>query len=226
MHESELKRLLEATADAAFAVDPQGRIRTWNSEAARMFGCDASSVFERPCAAVVNGHSASGTQVCKENCFTLQRACGSLDRRSGGTDRGNIANFDMEARPKGRPSFWVNVSVLVATDLHTGRRLVVHLVRDISNRRRAERFAAEVVGLTRRLESGGDGGELPPTPPLTAQELRILELIRDGDGSEEIARELEIGIGTLRNHIHDLNRKLGTHSRLEALMQAVKRGLV
>jgi PAS domain S-box-containing protein len=224
MHESELMRLLEGTADAAFAVDTQGRIRTWNRAAARMFGCDASSVLERACAAVVNGYSASGTQVCKENCFTLARACGS--RRSGQTDNGNIANFDMEARPKGRPPFWVNVSVLVAADLHTERRLVVHLVRDISNRRRAERFAAEVVGLTRRLESGGDGGELPPTPPLTAQELRILELIRNGHGSDEIARELEISIGTLRNHVHDLNRKLGTHSRLEAVMQAAKRGLI
>jgi len=132
----------------------------------------------------------------------------------------------MEARPEGRPSFWVNVSILVATDLHTERRLIVHLVRDISNRRRAERFAAEVVGLTRRLENGRDGGELPPTQPLTAQELRILELIRDGHGSEEIACELEISIGTLRNHVHDLNRKLGTHSRLEAVMQAAKRGLI
>jgi len=132
----------------------------------------------------------------------------------------------VEARPKGRPSFWVNVSVLVATDLHTERRLIVHLVRDISKRRRTERFAAEVVGLTRRLESGRDDGEVPPTQRLTAQERRILELIRDGHGSEEIARELEISIGTLRNHVHDLNRKLSTHSRVEAVMQAAKRGLI
>ena len=118
MHESELMRLLEGTADAAFAVDPQGRIRTWNKAAARMFGCDASSVLERPCAAVVNGHSASGTQVCKQDCFTLRRA-GS--RRS---DHGSIANFDMQARPKRRPPFWVNLSVLVAIDPHTERRLV------------------------------------------------------------------------------------------------------
>ena len=83
-----------------------------------------------------------------------------------------------------------------------------------------------MLSLSHRLESGKTSDELPPTPPLTAQELRILELIRDGHGSEEIARELEISIGTLRNHIHDLNRKLGTHSRLEALMHAVKRGLV
>lgn len=38
--------------------------------------------------------------------------------------------------------------------------------------------------------------------------------------------KLGISIGTLRNHIHHLDRKLGTHGRLEALVQALKRGLI
>jgi hypothetical protein len=38
--------------------------------------------------------------------------------------------------------------------------------------------------------------------------------------------KLGISIGTLRNHIHHLDRKLGSHGRLEALVQALKRGLI
>jgi DNA-binding CsgD family transcriptional regulator len=226
MHESELMRLLEGTADAAFAVDLEGRIQTWNKAAERMFGCDASSALQRPCAALVNGRSANGAQVCRHGCFTLECARANLSDQSGRAKGGNIANFDMEARPRGRPSFWVNVSLLLAVDPHTERRLAVHFVREIENRKRAEHFTAEVLSLAHRLESSKDGGELPPTPSLTVQEQKVLELLRDGNGTEDVARKLEIGIGTLRNHLHHLNRKLGTHSRLEAVMQALKRGLI
>jgi DNA-binding CsgD family transcriptional regulator len=137
----------------------------------------------------------------------------------------SLSNFDMEARPEGRPAFWANVSLLVADDPHTEQRLVVHFVRDIANRKRAEHFAAEVLSLARRLTTG-KGGELTPAPSLTAQERTILELLRDGDGTREIGRKLEMSAGTLRNHILHVNRKLGTHSRVEAVMQAVKRGLI
>ncbi len=111
-------------------------------------------------------------------------------------------------------------------DPHTDRRLVVHLARDIGNRRCAEQFTAEVVDLVRRLAFGKASCQLPPAPAVSRQERRILELLHEGNGTEEIARKLGIGIGTLRNHIHHLDRKLGTHSRLEALMQALRRGLI
>jgi DNA-binding CsgD family transcriptional regulator len=31
---------------------------------------------------------------------------------------------------------------------------------------------------------------------------------------------------TLRNHLYHVNRKLGTHNRLEAVVHAVRRGLI
>jgi len=198
MHESELSLLLEGTADAAFAVDLQGRIRTWNRAAERMFGCHASSVLQHPCAAVINGQSATGAQVCKEDCFTLEHARSARSQLSCRADDSNIANFDMQARPRGRQPFWVNVSLLVLDDPHTERCLVVHFARDIENRKRDERFTAEVVALVRGLASGKGSAELPPTPSLTIQERRILELLHEGSSTEEIARKLGISIGTLR----------------------------
>lgn len=226
MHESELALLLEGTADAAFAVDLNGQIRAWNHAAERMFGCDASSACQRPCSTVINGHGAGGTRVCRVNCSTLERARRALAAPRGRAHDHHIANFDLEARPSNRAPFWVNVSLLVVDDPDARRRRVVHFVRDIADRKRAEQLAAKVVGLVRGSAYGKDTADLSPTLPVTAQERRILELLREGNGTKEMARKLGISLGTLRNHIHHLDRKLGTHGRLQAVMQAVKRGLI
>jgi DNA-binding CsgD family transcriptional regulator len=42
----------------------------------------------------------------------------------------------------------------------------------------------------------------------------------------DIARELHISSQTLRNHLHHINQKLGTHTRLEAVIHAIRRRLI
>jgi DNA-binding NarL/FixJ family response regulator len=66
----------------------------------------------------------------------------------------------------------------------------------------------------------------PPAEVLTSHERQILQLFDAGNNSASIARTLRISAQTLRNHLHHINRKLGTHSRLEALTQAKQRGLI
>lgn len=224
MQDSELASLLEGTADAAFAVDLQGQIRTWNRAAMCLFGCEPSLTIGRPCAAVVNGRREGGSPVCRQDCQRLERLRRTANHRRTRYLGAEGTDFDIEAHPPGRAPFWCNVSLLVATDAHTDRCLVVHFVRNIDDRKRAERFASDVRELVHRLESGLRAA-VSGFPPLTAQEERILELLRRGVGTKEIARRLEIGTGTLRNHVHHLHQKLGTHSRLEAVVTAEKRGL-
>lgn len=65
-----------------------------------------------------------------------------------------------------------------------------------------------------------------PVSPLTDHEVRILRLFANGKNSSEIARTLGITLPTLRNHLHAINEKLRTHNRLEAVMHAMKRGLI
>jgi DNA-binding CsgD family transcriptional regulator len=62
--------------------------------------------------------------------------------------------------------------------------------------------------------------------PLSAQDCRILELFASGANAAAIARKLRISAQTLRNHLHRINRKLRTHSRLEAVTHARRRGLI
>ena len=47
-----------------------------------------------------------------------------------------------------------------------------------------------------------------------------------GRNSTTIARKLSISAQTLRNHLHHINRKLRTHTRLEAVTHAQQRGLL
>lgn len=53
-----------------------------------------------------------------------------------------------------------------------------------------------------------------------------MRLFSDGKNSAESARALGIGLQKLRNHLHHVNDKLGTHSRLQAVMHAMHRKLI
>jgi DNA-binding CsgD family transcriptional regulator len=61
---------------------------------------------------------------------------------------------------------------------------------------------------------------------LSEHERRILMLFAEGKNSATIARTLRISAQTLRNHLHHINRKMRTHSRLEAVTHAQRRGLI
>jgi len=50
--------------------------------------------------------------------------------------------------------------------------------------------------------------------PLTARELEIATLVADGRTNAEIAAELYLAPGTIKNHVANIQRKLGTRNRV------------
>jgi len=54
----------------------------------------------------------------------------------------------------------------------------------------------------------------------------VLHRLSEGKSPAEIIGELDISPQTLRNHLHHINQKLGTHSRLEAVTHAIRRKLI
>ena len=62
--------------------------------------------------------------------------------------------------------------------------------------------------------------------PLTARELDVLRLIRDGHRYKEIARKLGIAETTVSFHIQNLVQKLGANDKTHALTIAIRRGLL
>jgi PAS domain S-box-containing protein len=61
---------------------------------------------------------------------------------------------------------------------------------------------------------------------LTPREREILQTLAEGLNSHEIAERLYISLRTERNHMTSILTKLGAHSRLQALIFAVRHGVV
>lgn len=61
---------------------------------------------------------------------------------------------------------------------------------------------------------------------LTSREREVLQSLADGLSDQEIAERLYVGVGTVRTHLRSLLLKLEVQSRLQALVFAVRHGLV
>jgi DNA-binding CsgD family transcriptional regulator len=65
-----------------------------------------------------------------------------------------------------------------------------------------------------------------PGQPLTQSETRVLRYLPTHLGAPEIAAELYLSANTVRTHLRHLYRKLGAHSRHEAVQRARAVGLL
>jgi DNA-binding NarL/FixJ family response regulator len=65
-----------------------------------------------------------------------------------------------------------------------------------------------------------------PTPKLTDRELEVLKLVAQGLNNREIAKRLFISENTVKNHVRNILEKLQLHSRMEAVMYAVREKLL
>ena len=62
----------------------------------------------------------------------------------------------------------------------------------------------------------------PETYPagLSSREVEVLRLVASGMSNAEISRALFVSLATVKKHINNIYRKLGTHSRTSALARA------
>jgi two-component system response regulator DesR len=60
--------------------------------------------------------------------------------------------------------------------------------------------------------------------PLTEREMDVLGLVADGKNTKEIASQLCITIGTVRNYISTIMDKLGVSNRIEAITHSKEKG--
>ena len=85
----------------------------------------------------------------------------------------------------------------------------------------------KVLDLSKQLSSVGEASvRAAPISPLSEQEKHILRLFAEGKDSDDVARIPGISPQTPRNHLHNINQKLQTHNRLEAVMNAIQRKLI
>jgi DNA-binding NarL/FixJ family response regulator len=64
------------------------------------------------------------------------------------------------------------------------------------------------------------------TPSLTERELEVVKALARGKSNKEIARDLDISERTVRNHASNIYKKLHIFDRTQAVIYAVRHGLV
>src|SRR5918994_37527 len=138
-------------------------------------------------------------------------AAAGRPRRDQGV-RGESVADDRQARPRGAGDA---IRVLIVDDhalFRRGLEMVLEQEDDV-----------EVVG------EAGDGAEAIEK----AQELmpdvvlmEVLKLVAKGHNNRDIAKELYISENTVKNHIRNILEKLHLHSRMEAVVYAVREKLL
>jgi len=166
---------------------------------------------------LLGGRRACGTRVCNSDCSILHSAL-VLDE--------NVPSFEADLNTRANGVIRVNITILPYKDMFTGESIALHLCRDESHTKAKEELIRQIASICATIQQPLQ----PPTEqnisPLTDQEQKVLLLLSKGSDPKAIAHELKISPRTLRNHLSNVNRKLGTRSRLEAVMQAVRTGLV
>jgi DNA-binding NarL/FixJ family response regulator len=86
----------------------------------------------------------------------------------------------------------------------------------------ASKLLTEFASMIKR----GDEREQVPAPRLTDRELEVLKLVARGMNNRDIAKMLFISENTVKNHVRNILEKLQLHSRMEAVVYAVREKLL
>jgi two-component system NarL family response regulator len=100
----------------------------------------------------------------------------------------------------------------------------VHGGQSLINPSMAGKLLTEFATLAKR--DGQERVQQVPPPRLTDREMQVLKLVARGMNNRDIAKELFISENTVKNHVRNILEKLQIHSRMEAVMVAVREKLI
>jgi DNA-binding NarL/FixJ family response regulator len=115
-----------------------------------------------------------------------------------------------------------------------------YLLKEIATDEVADAIRAAVAGQSRispamsskllteftNMSKRDEDGRLARAPRLTDREMEVLQLMTRGLNNRDIARELFISENTVKNHVRNILEKLQLHSRMEAVVYAVRENIV
>ena len=223
MASADIFRLFESAQFGVYAVSLDQTIVSWNQAAKHILGFSPEQVLGRRCYEVLAGLGPGGiTPGCLEGCPSMRalkagEIPGSLDVRM------LCASGERKA---------VSVTPMVVAGSDNDAPVLVHVFHDSSESESSTRATDSVRdGLARR---GADVVSDRPAAAsasagavrLTRRELEVLHLVALGRATPQIARELGISSHTVLNHIRHFRRKLDATTKLEAVLTAIRRGIL
>jgi two-component system response regulator DegU len=87
-------------------------------------------------------------------------------------------------------------------------------------------LAASMLDEVRRLDGAQSFGAAEEERVITRREEEVLQLIADGCSTPEVAERLYISQKTVKNHLASIYQKLDARDRTQAVLQAVRMGIV
>lgn len=192
-----------AATDGLFVTDERQRIRAWSIAARRLLGYSPEEAVGQVCYKVVMGRHPDGHPVCGTSCPVTRNA-----RRGRGTASYPVTAVASDGSPR-----YLDNTVLVL-DGPRGSFRVVHLLRE----------TCETPPTRPTNPPSIDDGPLPEL--LTRRELEVLRMFAGGATLAEVASALSISLLTARNHATNIQHKLGVKSRLNMVLEGLRRGLV
>jgi PAS domain S-box-containing protein len=227
-------KLFEMIRDGIIVADAKTqRIVLWNSAATAIFGYSPEEALRLRVEDLVPER------------FKAQHRAGIARYHRTGRGRYTESNklLDLPAVAKGGKEIRVELSLSpIGEEGPAGRHgrssYVLAIVRDITERNRAEEFAAQ---LLRHLsgEAISEPEPLPAVSPeprvplaevrrveLTPKELEALRLLASGKTNRQIAQELLVSVSTVKGHVARIIAKLGVSDRTQAAVRAVELGLL
>jgi two-component system NarL family response regulator len=109
--------------------------------------------------------------------------------------------------------------------IEAARAMKVHGGQSLINPSMAGKLLTEFATLAKRDTEEEEAQHVAP-PKLTDREMEVLKLVARGMNNRDIAKELFISENTVKNHVRNILEKLQIHSRMEAVMIAVRQKLI
>ena len=211
--------LLAVARIGACAVSAEGKLVFWNHAAERILGLPAAQVLGRRCDEIIvetadtDAYSSwNGSEGRYAGCIsrpvTALMLCGSGDHRQ------------------------IVLTPIVVADRPGGDALALYVFDEPSGIQPVGPDGQGVPERSPEPQSGpvptpaGHATSSPSPHGLTRREIEILRLVALGTATDQIASDLGISIHTVRNHVRSLRGKLDARTKLDAVVTAMRHGLL
>lgn len=188
-----------------------GQVDFLNPAAEHLFQMTTARAAELPCHKLIRSRDQNQAPFCRPNCPVLEQALHGPP----------VPAVELELEPVPGVWRWFHLSTHPIGDRLD--KFCIHFLRDVDRCHRL-RIATQTL-LTEFAEVATSRPATPPTT-LTQQERAILACLVRGSTTQAIAADLNISPATVRNHVQHLLRKLDAHTRMEAVIRALREHLV